>query len=162
AIGLIMGGLLTDYLSWRWTMFVNVPIALAVFFAAIPLIRESRATGDRRYDVPGTILASGGLVLLVYGFTEASRLNSWTEGKVTGRIIESIVLLVWFVVWEARFAKTPLLPLRIVLDRTRGGSYLAFLLATLGMFAVFLFLTFYMQQVHGWSPLKSGFAFLPF
>ncbi|MFL6238924.1 MAG: MFS transporter [Actinomycetes bacterium] len=161
AIGLILGGALTEYLSWRWTMYVNVPIAIAVAIAALPLIRESRAEGDRRYDVIGAITATLGLALLVYGFTNAAT-DSWTAPLTLALIGISLALLVTFVVWEQWFAKNPLLPLRIILDRTRGGAYLSFFLATLGMFAVFLFLTFYMQNVHGWSPLKSGFAFLPF
>jgi EmrB/QacA subfamily drug resistance transporter len=161
AIGLIAGGALTEYLSWRWTMFVNVPIAIAVAFAALPLLRESRAEGDRRYDAVGAIAATSGLALLVYGFTNAAT-HSWTSALTLGCIAVAIVLLAGFVLWEQYGAKNPLLPLRIVLDRNRGGAYLSFFLATLGMFAVFLFLTFYMQNVHGWSPLKSGVAFLPF
>jgi len=160
AIGLIAGGALTDLVSWRWTLLVNTPIAIAVAIASLPLIRESRAEGDRRYDVPGAVIATAGLVSLVYGFTEAS-VHSWTAPLTLALIASAVVLLVGFVVWEQRTSH-PLLPLRIVLDRNRGGSFLSFLLATLGMFAVFLFLTFYMQNVLGWSPLKSGFAFLPF
>jgi EmrB/QacA subfamily drug resistance transporter len=160
AIGLIAGGALTEYLSWRWTLFVNVPIAIIVAIAAVPLLRESRAEGDRRYDAIGAGIATVGLALIVYGFTNAST-HSWTAPLTVGSIAASVVLLVAFVGWEQR-AKNPLLPLRIVLDRNRGGAYLSFFLATLGMFATFLFLTYYMQDVLGWSPLKSGFAFLPF
>src|SRR4029077_4169267 len=98
---------------------------------------------------------------LVYGFTNAAT-HSWTSALTLGTIGAAVALLVAFVLWEQYGAKNPLLPLRIILDRNRGGAYLSFFLATLGMFAVFLFLTFYMQGVHGWSPLKSGFAFLPF
>ena len=105
-------------------------------------------------------MATAGLVSLAYGFTEAST-HSWTAPLTVTLIGVAVALLVSFVAWERRTSH-PLLPLRVVLDRNRGGSYLAFLLATLGMFAVFLFLTFYMQNVLGWSPLKSGFAFLPF
>jgi EmrB/QacA subfamily drug resistance transporter len=161
AIGLIAGGALTEYLSWRWTLFVNVPIAIAVFFAAVPLLKESRAEGDRRYDAIGAVIATAGLVLMVYGFTSAST-HSWTSATTLVSIAISVLLLVAFVIWESFGAKNPLLPMRIVLDRNRGGAYLSFFLATLGMFAVFLFLTFYMQDVQGWSPLKSGIAFLPF
>jgi EmrB/QacA subfamily drug resistance transporter len=161
AIGLIAGGALTDYLSWRWTMYVNVPIAIAVAIAAVPLIRESRAEGNRRYDIVGALTATAGLALLVYGFTNAA-LHSWTSASTLSEIGIAAAFLVVFIVWEQWFAKNPLLPLRIILDRTRGGAYLSFFLATLAMFGMFLFLTFYMQTVHGWSPLKSGFAFLPF
>jgi EmrB/QacA subfamily drug resistance transporter len=160
AIGLIAGGALTDLVSWRWTLFVNTPIAIAVAIASLPLIKESRAEGDRRYDVPGAVIATAGLVSLVYGFTEAS-VHSWTAPLTVGLIGAAVALLTAFVVWEQRTSH-PLLPMRIVLDRNRGGAFGAFLLATLGMFATFLFLTFFFQTVLGWSPLKSGFAFLPF
>jgi EmrB/QacA subfamily drug resistance transporter len=160
AIGLIAGGALTEFLSWRWTLLVNTPIAIAVAIAASVLVTESRAEGDRHFDVPGAIVATGGLTLLVYGFTEAS-LHGWTAPLTLALLAVAVVLLVGFVAWEAR-AKNPMLPLRIVLDRNRGGSYLAFFLATLAMFAVFLFLTYYFQGVLGFSALKAGVAFLPF
>ncbi|HVB27419.1 MAG TPA: MFS transporter [Mycobacteriales bacterium] len=160
AIGLIAGGALTQYLSWRWTLLINTPIALLVAAAAVPLIRESRADGDRHYDVPGAVLATGALGLLVYGFTEAS-LHSWTAVTTLALIGVGVTLLIGFVVRETRAAH-PLLPLRVVLDRNRGGSYLAFFLAGLGLFGVFLFLTYYFQQVLGYSALKAGVAFLPF
>jgi EmrB/QacA subfamily drug resistance transporter len=160
AIGLIAGGALTEYLSWRWTLLVNTPIAIAVAIASLPLIKESRAEGDRHFDVPGALVATSGLALLVYGFTEAS-LHSWTAPLTVGLLVSAVVLLTAFVLWEAR-AKNPMLPLRIILDRNRGGSYLAFFLATLAMFAMFLFLTYYLQGVLGYSPLKAGVAFLPF
>jgi len=160
AIGLIVGGALTEYASWRWTLLVNTPIAILVAAAAVPLIKESRAEGDRTYDVPGAVVATAGLVSLVYGFTEAST-HSWGAPLTLALIALSVVLLAAFVAWEMR-APNPLLPLRVVLDRNRGGSYLAFLLATLGMFAVFLFLSYYFQSVRGYSALKAGFAFLPF
>jgi EmrB/QacA subfamily drug resistance transporter len=160
AIGLIAGGALTEYLSWRWTLLVNVPIALAVAVASLPLLKESRVEGDRHYDAPGALLATLGLASLVYGFTEAS-LHSWTAGFTLTLIGAGVVLLAAFVAWESR-AANPLLPMRIVLNRNRGGSYLAFLLATLVMFTVFLFLTYYFQGVLGYSALKAGVAFLPF
>ena len=160
AIGLIAGGALTEYLSWRWTLLVNTPIALIVAAAAMPLIKESRADGDRHLDVPGALLATGGLAALVYGFTEAS-LHSWTAPLTLTLIAIGVALLVGFVAWES-YAANPMLPLRVVLDRNRGGSYLAFFLATLGMFAMFLFLTYYFQGVLGYSALKAGIAFLPF
>jgi EmrB/QacA subfamily drug resistance transporter len=160
AIGLIAGGALTEYLSWRWTLLVNTPIAIAVAIAALPIVKESRAEGDRHFDVPGAVVATGGLALLVYGFTEASQ-HSWTAPLTLALLAAAVVLLVGFVGWESR-AANPMLPLRIVLDRNRGGSYLAFFLATLGMFGVFLFLTYYFQGVLHYSALKAGVAFLPF
>src|SRR4051794_35799394 len=160
AIGLIAGGALTEYLSWRWTLLVNVPIAIAVAIASLPLLKESRAEGNRHFDLPGAIVATAGLATLVYGFTEAS-IHSWTAPLTLTLLAVATVLLVGFVIWESR-AKNPMLPLRIVLDRNRGGSYLAFFLATLAIFAVFLFLTYYFQGVLGYSALKAGVAFLPF
>ncbi len=160
AIGLIAGGALTEYLSWRWTLLVNTPVAILVAVAAWPLIKESRAEGDRHFDIPGALVATGGLALLVYGFTEAS-LHSWTAPLTLTLLSVAVVLLVGFVWWENR-AANPMLPLRIVLNRNRGGSYLSFLLATMAMFAVFLFLTYYFQGVLHYSALKAGVAFLPF
>ncbi len=170
AIGLIVGGVLTEYASWRWCLGVNVPIALATALAAIPIVHESKASGDTSYDVPGAILATLGLVSLVYGFTEAAKLKDpgvstevqgWTANSTLFFLFAAAVLLVAFVVWELR-AKNPLLPMRIILDRNRGGSYLVFLFVGAGLFAMFLFLTYYFQQTLGYSPLKAGFAFLPF
>jgi len=160
ALGLIAGGALTEFLSWRWTLFVNAPIAVAVAFASLPLLRESRAAGDRQLDVPGAVIATAGLALLVYGFTEAS-LHGWTAAFTLTLIGVAVVLLVGFVAWEGR-AANPMLPLRIVLDRNRGGSYLSFFLTTIAMFATFLFLTYYFQDVLGYSALRAGVAFLPF
>jgi EmrB/QacA subfamily drug resistance transporter len=169
AIGLIVGGVLTEYASWRWCLGVNVPIALGAAVAAAAVVKESKASGDTRYDVPGAILATLGLVSLVYGFTEAARQKDprstevlgWTAGSTLFYLIAALVLLVAFVAWEMR-AKNPLLPLRIILHRNRGSSYLIFLLVGAGLFAMFLFLTYYFQLTLGYSPLKSGFAFLPF
>jgi EmrB/QacA subfamily drug resistance transporter len=172
AIGLIVGGVLTEYASWRWCLGVNVPVALIVAACAFPLVHESKAHGDTRYDVPGVLLATLGLVSLVYGFTEAARaknpsdststaVQGWTAPSTLFFLVAAVVLLVGFVFWETR-AKNPMLPLRVVLDRNRGGSYLVFLLVGAGLFAMFLFLTYYFQLNLGYSPLKSGFAFLPF
>ncbi|HWB66479.1 MAG TPA: MFS transporter [Mycobacteriales bacterium] len=160
AVGLLAGGVLTEFLSWRWTLFVNTPIAIAVAIASLPLIKESRATGDRHFDVPGAVVATGGLALLVYGFTEAS-LHGWSAGRTIGLLVAAVVLLIGFVGWETR-ARNPMLPLRIVLNRDRGASYLSFLIATLALYAMFLFLTFYFQDVLHYSALKAGVAFLPF
>jgi EmrB/QacA subfamily drug resistance transporter len=172
AIGLIIGGVLTEYASWRWCLGVNVPVAIIVAVAAFPLVHESKASGDTRYDIPGVLMASLGLVSLVYGFTEAAKAKNpanpndtavlgWGHSTTILFLVVAVVLLVGFVLWETR-AKNPLLPLRVVLDRNRGGSYLVFLLVGAGLFAMFLFLTYYFQINLGYSPLKSGFAFLPF
>ena len=172
AIGLIVGGVLTEYASWRWCLGVNVPVALIVAAAAVPLVRESKAHGDTRYDVPGLLLATVGLFSLVYGFTEAARakhpddptsteVQGWADPSTLTFLILAVVLLVAFVLWEQR-ARNPLLPLRVVLDRNRGGSFLVFLLVGAGLFAMFLFLTYYFQVNLGYTPLEAGFAFLPF
>jgi EmrB/QacA subfamily drug resistance transporter len=172
AIGLIVGGVLTEYASWRWCLGVNVPVALIVAGAALPLLHESKAPGDTKYDVPGVVLVTGGLFALVYGFTEAAKaknpddpfdtaVQGWTATSTLVFLTLAVVLLVAFVAWERR-ARNPMLPLRVVLDRNRGGSYLAFLLVGAGLFAMFLFLTYYFQVNLGYSPLRAGFAFLPF
>lgn len=172
AIGLIVGGILTEYASWRWCLGVNVPVALIVAALALPLVHESKAHGDTRYDIPGVLFATVGLFSLVYGFTEAARakhpenpldtsVQGWTSATTLTFLVVAAVLLVAFVIRESR-VQNPMLPLRVVLDRNRGGSYLVFLLVGAGLFAMFLFLTYYFQLNLGYSPLKSGFAFLPF
>ncbi len=160
AIGLVLGGALTEYLTWRWCLLVNVPIALFAVIMAIPLLRESKAEGDNSYDIPGALTATLGLTSMVYGFTKAAE-DGWGSSVTIGFLVASVLLLIAFVVIEAK-TKNPLLPLRVVLDRNRGGSFLTALLVGIGMFGMFLFLTFYMQQTLGYTPLKAGFAFLPF
>jgi EmrB/QacA subfamily drug resistance transporter len=162
AIGLIVGGVLTEYASWRWCLLVNVPIAALAAAAAVVYVTESKAAGNTKYDLPGAVLVTGGLVSLVYGFTEAAKQGvGWTAASTLGFLVLAAVMLVAFVVVESRSAN-PLLPLRVVLDRNRGGSYLSSLLVGAGLFSMFLFLTYYFQLNLGYSPLKSGFAFLPF
>jgi EmrB/QacA subfamily drug resistance transporter len=172
ALGLIIGGVLTEYASWRWCLGVNVPIALIAAAFAVYEVHESKAGGNNRYDIPGAVLSTLGLVSLVYGFTEAAKakhpsnpndtsVQGWTAPSTLTLLAVSVILLVAFVVWERR-VDNPLLPLRIVLDRTRGGSYLMFLFVGAGLFAMFLFLTYYFQINLGYSALKAGFAFLPF
>jgi EmrB/QacA subfamily drug resistance transporter len=160
AIGLIAGGLLTEYANWRWCLLVNIPVALIAFVAALPLVRESRAEGDTRYDVPGAVLATTGLAALVYGFTKAAT-DGWGSAVTIAWLAAAGVLLVGFVVWEARTAH-PLLPLRVVLDRNRGASFLVSVLVGAALLGMFLFMTFYLQQTMGYSALKSGVAYLPF
>ena len=160
AIGLILGGVLTQYASWRWCLFVNVPIAVVTALAALPIVRESRAHGNTSYDIPGTATVTGGLVSLVYGFTLAAQ-DGWTSTNTLAFLALAVVLLVAFVVIEVRSAN-PLLPMRILLDRNRGGSYLAALMVGSGLLGMFLFLTYYFQGTLGYSALKAGFAFLPF
>jgi EmrB/QacA subfamily drug resistance transporter len=171
AIGLLAGGALTEFMDWRWCLYINLPIALVTAAIGVRVLRESRAHGDTRFDIPGALLSSLGLVSLVYAFTEAAKrvegpdglpqAVGWTDPVVVTLLTIAAVLLVAFVLWERR-AANPLLPLRIVLDRDRGGSYLIFFLVGAGLFSMFLFMTFYFQYVMGYEPLKAGFAFLPF
>jgi EmrB/QacA subfamily drug resistance transporter len=159
AVGLLLGGVLTEYANWRWCLLVNIPIALLAVAMAIPLVRESRAQGDTRYDVPGAVVVTAGLVSLVYGFTKAAS-DGWRATATLGFVTAGVVLLALFVIVELR-STNPLLPLRIVLDRTRGGAYLASTLTGAGLFGAFLFITFYFQAVLRYTPLKAGVASLP-
>ncbi|MER5889335.1 MFS transporter [Streptomyces sp. NPDC001941] len=160
AVGLILGGFLTEYLNWRWTFFVNIPFAIVAALGAYFVIREPAGGRNRApLDVPGVILSTLGLVSLVYGFTRAES-DGWTDPVTLGLFIGSVVLLGAFVAVEAK-VKSPLLPLRVVTDRNRGGVYLSLGLAVIAMFGLFLFLTYYLQVVKGYSPVKTGFAFLP-
>jgi EmrB/QacA subfamily drug resistance transporter len=160
AIGVLAGGILTQYASWRWCLLVNVPIALLAAVAASRTVHESRAQGTTRYDIPGALLSTAGLVSLVYGFTKAAT-DGWRSATTLTLLAIALVLLVTFVVVEAR-SSHPLLPLRVLADRNRGGSYLATLLTGAGLFAMFVFLSYYFQQVLHYSALKAGVAFLPF
>lgn len=160
AIGLVLGGALTEYASWRWTLLINVPIALTAAAFALREVRESRAEGSVRLDIPGTVTVTGGLLALVYGFTKAES-SGWAAPVTVGLLVAAVVLLVAFVRIELR-SPNPLLPLRVVLERNRGGAFLASLLVGIAMFGMFLFLSYYLQGTLHYSALKSGFAFLPF
>jgi len=160
AIGLLLGGVLTEYLTWRWCLYVNVPIAVVAGAGALRFVRKVAPATGVHLDIPGVITAVLGLGGLVYAFAHAES-DGWSDPVTITLIVVSVLLLVTFVVLQQRVAH-PLLPLRVVLDRRRGGAYLAITLAAIGMFAVFLFLTYYLQRTLGFSPLKSGVAFLPF
>jgi EmrB/QacA subfamily drug resistance transporter len=159
AIGLLLGGVLTEYLSWRWSLYVNLAFAIPTAVAAMALLHNERASARPKLDLPGTLTASLGLFALVYGFSNAET-HGWGAGLTIGMFVAAVVMLVSFVLVERR-SEHPLLPLRVVLDRSRGGSYLAMGIAGIGMFGVFLFLTYYLQQTLGFSPIKTGLAFLP-
>jgi EmrB/QacA subfamily drug resistance transporter len=159
AIGLLLGGVLTQYLDWRWCMFVNIIFAVIAFAGGSTLLHHQRSAHRPKLDIPGTLTASAGLFALVYGFSNAET-HGWSAGSVWGFLVAGLVLLVVFVVLQTRVAH-PLLPLRVVLDRNRGGAYLAVFMLGIGMFAIFLFLTYYLQQNLGFSPIVSGVAFLP-
>ena len=160
AIGLILGGTLTEYASWRWCLGVNTPIAIVAGILAIKFVHESKAQGDNTYDIPGVVTATAGLFSLTYGFNEAAT-KGWSSTTTISFLVAAAVLLVIFVVIEAKVAN-PLMPLRVITERNRGGSYLGSLVVGAGLFSMFLFLGLYLQVILGYSPLKSGFAFLPF
>jgi EmrB/QacA subfamily drug resistance transporter len=160
AVGLILGGALTQYASWRWTLLINVPFAIFAAVAATRVVSESRSPSNHGYDLPGAATVTGGLIALVYGFTKAGT-DGWSSSTAVAFFTAAAVLLVSFVAIELR-AEHPLLPMRVVLHRDRGGSFLASLLIGTGMFGTFLSLTYYFQNTLHYSALKSGFAFLPF
>jgi EmrB/QacA subfamily drug resistance transporter len=160
AVGLVLGGVLTQWASWRWTLLINVPIAVFAAVAAIRVVRPSERVAARGYDLPGAVTATLGFFLLVYGFSMAAS-DGWSSPATLGTLGAALVTLASFVVIELR-AANPLLPLRVALDRNRGGAYLASLLAGAAMLGTFLFLTYLFQGVFGYSAVKTGFAFLPF
>lgn len=159
AIGFIVGGLLTEYLDWRWCLYVNVPIAVIAVFGALALLHDRPGHAGARLDVPGVLLGCGGLVAIVYGFSEAEP-RGWSDPLVLGLLAGGVVLLAAFVWWQSR-APMPLLPLHIVKDRNRAGCFLTMGLAVIGMFGLFLFMTYYLQVILAYSPVKTGLAFLP-
>ncbi len=158
-VGLILGGVLTEYLSWRWTLYVNLVFAAIAVAGALVYMRSSRPATRPRMDWPGAILACAGLFLIVFGFSHAETAG-WTATLTIGSLVLGLLLLAGFVFAERR-SSHPLLPLRVILDRTRGGSYVAVGLSGIAIFGVFLFLTYYLQEVKGYSPVTSGLAFLP-
>src|SRR5438270_1052592 len=159
ALGLLLGGVLTQYLNWRWCLYVNAPIAVVAAIGGWRVLAGTPTAARQRFDIPGVVLATGGLVALVYGCTQAVT-DGWGSSTVIGSLAISALMLVAFVFREAR-TPSPLLPLQIVLDRNRGGAYLAVAFAIAGMFGAFLFLTYYLQVVLRYSPLQAGLAFLP-
>jgi EmrB/QacA subfamily drug resistance transporter len=160
SVGLLLGGALTEYLSWRWTLYVNLLFAGAALAGAAVLLTREPARGGQRLDLPGAVLAGGALFCLVYGFANAAT-HSWGTPSTWGFFAAAAPGLAAFAARQAR-AKDPLLPPRVVLDRNRGGAYLAMLFVSAGVFGIFLFLAFYLQTTLGYSPLVTGLAFLPF
>ena len=159
AFGLFVGGVLTQVFSWRLTLFVNLAIALPAALAALWLLVNERRGERPALDLPGATAVSLGLFALVYGFSNAET-HSWSDPTTIIMLIASAVLLGTFVALESR-ARHPLLPLRILADRARGGSYLAVGIATGAMFGAFLFLTYFLQNTKGYTPIQTGLAFLP-
>jgi len=159
AIGLLLGGVLTSYASWRWTLFVNVAFAAIDLPFAFKLLHNQRATERHRLDYAGIGTVTLGLFALVYGVSHAET-ASWSNSTTIGSLVAAAVLLASFVLVELRVS-SPVLPLRVILDRNRGASLLVLFTASGGMFGVFLFLTYYLQEVLGYSPVRTGLAFLP-
>jgi EmrB/QacA subfamily drug resistance transporter len=159
ALGLLLGGILTNYLSWRWVLFVNVPIGIALMTGAFLYLHESdRLKG--KFDFVGALLSVAGMVATVYGFIHVAH-TGWSNTETFVVFASAIVLLVGFVYYEARVVAEPMMPMRIFENRNRGGAYLVMFVVGAAMFGMFYFITFFIQGVRDYSALKSGFAFLP-
>ncbi|NNN28814.1 MFS transporter [Streptomyces sp. S3(2020)] len=159
AIGLLLGGVLTEYLDWRWTLYVNLAFAVVAFVGGALLLQRTTRDKSATIDIPGAVLVGSGLFCVVYGFSNAES-HDWSSVQTWGFLVAGTVLLAAFTWWQTRAAH-PLLPLRVLLDRNRGASFVSVLLIGAGMFGVFLFLTYYLQQSLGYTPIKTGLAFLP-
>src|SRR5712692_3451482 len=159
ALGLLLGGALTEYLSWRWTLYVNLIFAGVALAGGAVLLARQPSPARPRLDIPGVLLVSSAVFCLVYGFSNAAT-HHWATPSTYGFLAAGVALGSLFAAWQGRAAH-PLLPPRVVLDRNRGGAYLSMLIGTAGLFGTLLFLTYYLQQTLGYSPLVTGFAFLP-
>jgi EmrB/QacA subfamily drug resistance transporter len=159
ALGLLLGGILTSYASWRWTLFINLVFAATAIVGALLWLEDDGGADRDPLDLPGLLLVASGLFSIVFGFSHAET-TAWSNPYTIGFLVAGVVLLTSFAYLETR-AKYPLLPPRVVLNRTRGGSVLVMLIASVGIFGVFLFLTYYLQATLGFSPVKTGVAFLP-
>lgn len=160
AIGLLLGGFLTEYFDWRWNLYINVFIAVAAVIGGAVFVVSVAREGERpKLDVPGTVLVSAALFALVYGLSNAET-DGWDSPLSWGMLIASGVLLIAFVLWQRR-TPHPLLPLSIVLDRNRGAAFSSVFIAGAGLFGVFLFVTFYLEKSLDYTPLETGVAFLP-
>ena len=160
AIGLLLGGYLTQNVGWRWSLYINVVIAVVAIIGAVLFVSSIARSGPRpRLDIPGTVLVSGALFALVFGFSNAET-QGWNSPWCWGMLAASGLLLIAFVLWQRR-ATHPLLPLSIVLDRNRGAAFISILIAGAGMFGIFLFVTYYLQISLHFDPINTGLAFLP-
>jgi len=158
-IGLLLGGLLTEHLSWRWTLYVNLIFAVLAFTGGLVFLKRGAPANRPKLDIPGVLLVSAGLFGLVYGFSNAET-HHWSSPQTWGFLAVGGLLLIAFTWWQTR-ASHPLLPLRVLLHRNRAASFLAVAISGAGMFGVFLFLTYYLQASLGYSPVQTGLAFLP-
>jgi EmrB/QacA subfamily drug resistance transporter len=160
AIGLLLGGFLTQDLNWRWNLYINVFIAIIAVIGATIFVTSVVRSGPRpKLDVPGTILVSAALFSLVYGFSNAET-DGWSSALTWGFLGAAGILLIAFVLWQRRAAH-PLLPLRVILDRNRGAAYASVTVAGAGMFGIFLFVTYYLETTLDFKPIATGLSFLP-
>ncbi len=159
ATGLLLGGFLTQWASWRWCLFINLVFAGLALVGVALFVPGGRREHHTHLDALGAVLGSGGLFFLVYGLGHAVT-TSWSDGLTWGSLVIGVALLALFTQWQHR-ATSPLLPLRLLINRVRGGSLLALFITNIGIFAVSLFLAYYLQSTIGYSPLRTGVAFLP-
>ncbi|MFJ1897090.1 MULTISPECIES: MFS transporter [unclassified Streptomyces] len=159
AVGLLLGGVLTEYLDWRWCLYVNLLFASVAFIGGWRLLTAGAPVDRPKLDIPGTVLVSGGLFCIVFGFSRAET-HPWSSPDVWGFLVAGAVLVAAFAWWQTRAAH-PLLPMRVVLDRDRAASFLAMFISGGGLFGVFLFLTYFLQKSLFYSPVSTGLAFLP-
>ncbi|WP_338682688.1 MFS transporter [Streptomyces acidiscabies] len=159
AVGLLLGGVLTEYLDWRWTLYVNLALAVIPLVGGWILLKRTAREPGAKLDIPGTLLVTTGLFAVVYGFSMAES-HDWSSPRSWGFLTVGGILLAAFTWWQTK-ASHPLLPLRVLLDRDRGASFAVMLISSAGMFGVFLFLTYYLQLSLGFSAVKTGLAFLP-
>jgi EmrB/QacA subfamily drug resistance transporter len=159
AVGLLIGGALTQWASWRWCLFINLFFAAIALVGVVIFVERGRSEHRARLDVLGTVLGSAGLFFVVFGLSHAVT-SSWASPATWGSLVVGVILLALFVLWQ-QHSKDPLLPLRIMANRTRAGSLVALLLTSMGLFAVFLLLAYYLEDTLGFSPLRAGVAFMP-
>lgn len=158
AIGLLLGGIITSYLSWRWVLFVNVPIGLLLAIVG-PRVLAATEARPGRFDLPGALSVTGGMTLLVYALNRAAT-DGWTNNVTVLSLATAAVLLAAFILIEVR-SEQPLMPLRIFVDRNRSGAYALSLAVGVALFGMFFFLTLFVQNILGYSPIRAGLAFLP-
>jgi EmrB/QacA subfamily drug resistance transporter len=159
AVGLLLGGVLTEYMDWRWTLYVNLVLAVVPLAGGWLLLKRTAREPGAKLDIPGAVLVTAGLFAIVYGFSSAES-HDWSSPLSWGFLTAGAVLLTAFTWWQTR-APHPLLPLRVLLDRNRGASFAVMLISSAGIFGVFLFLTYYLQLILGYSAIETGLAFLP-